>query len=550
MPNIGPAPTRRPAAGKLAPAALLMLAIALACVLVGADDAWARAGGGQGYHGSGSSTSGGFHSGGEGGGGNVDIGPLIYWGVQFFRYHPIVSLLLLAVVIYLLAKGSQQGADRYRTSVIRRAVGETAELQRAEALRRLASTDPAFDEGNFCRRAEQAFLRLQQAWSAQDLAGVRPFVSDGIFERFTLQIAEQKDFNYRNQVDRVQVAEVRLVQVAGDSIFDLLTVGIRARADDYRVALDTGKRLGEGAESDEFVEYWTFLRRRGVTTGDKPGLVEGQCPNCGAQIELNESARCATCGSLVRSGNFDWVLVEITQSAEWNDDAPSEPPGVAAYRAQRDPGLSVEHLEDRTSVIFWRKAMADRLGDMRPLEKMALSAFCADYPQRWGPDKALRRYWGDAAVGSVETLGILPGEAQDRALVEVRWAGRTFVAPVGQRPQPAGENALFRSLYVLVRRAGVQSDVAKTVTSALPQLRRARERSGRQCLRILRRGAQRRFDRLGAGRTVSDSERAGSGISGRAQPAKRSCPGRARRGDGGNCERRKPRPRASFVVRR
>ena len=283
---------------------------------------------------------------------------------------------------------------------------------------------------------------------------MRPFVSDGIFERFSLQIAEQKDFNYRNQVERVQVAEVRLVQVAGDSIFDLVTVGIRARADDYRVALDTGKRLSEGAESNEFVEYWTFLRRRGVTTANGPGLVEGQCPNCAAEIELNESARCAACGSLVRSGNFDWVLVEITQSDEWNDDAAGEPPGVAAYRAAHDENFCVEHLEDRTSVIFWRKAMADRLGDVRPLAKMALPEFCESYPQRWGPDKLERRYWGDAAVGSVETLGVLPGETQDRALVEVRWAGRTFVARPGKRPEAAGENALFRTLYVLLSPSG------------------------------------------------------------------------------------------------
>ncbi len=464
MANIGPVPAQRRHTAGLS---VLLRMAAMAIVLATAGEAFARAGGGQGYHGSGSSNSGGFHSGAEGGGGGgINIGPLLYWGIQFCLHYPYIALPLIAIAIYLFMKASQQGTDSYRSSVIRRAVGQTAELQRAAALERLRSGDAAFDEAGFCGRAEQAFLKLQQAWSAQDLAPVRPFVSDGIYERFSLQIAEQRDFNYRNQVDRVEVAEVGLVQVAGDSIFDLLTVGIRATADDYRVALDTGKRLRDGAESDEFVEYWTFLRRHGVPTGEKPGLVEGQCPNCGAQIELNESARCASCGSLVRSGNFDWVLVEITQSAEWNDEPPAEPPGVAEFRSQRDPGLSVEHLEDRTSVIFWRKAMADRLGDTRPLAKMALPEFCDAYPQRWGPDKALRRYWGDAAVGSVETLGILPGEPQDRALVEVRWAGRMFVARPGKPPEPAGENALFRTLYVLHRRAAVQSDVASSVTSA------------------------------------------------------------------------------------
>jgi uncharacterized tellurite resistance protein B-like protein len=476
MSNIGPPlPRRRNACGLLALVALAAAAI----VVASAGDAFARAGGGQGYHGSGSSHSGGVHSGSGGGGG--DIGPLLYWGFQFVVHYPYIGLPLIALAIYLCYKASQQGTDTYRTSVIRRAVGQTAELNRAAAIERLRAGDAAFDEAGFCARAQQAFLKLQQAWSAQDLAPVRPFVSDGIFERFSLQVAEQRDFNYRNQVDRVEVAEVRLVQVAGDSIFDLLTVGIRAKADDYRVALDTGKRLRDGAESNEFVEYWTFLRRHGVSTGDRPGLVEGQCPNCGAQIELNESAKCASCGSLVRSGNFDWVLVEITQSAEWNDEAPAEPPGVAEFRAQRDPGFNVEHLEDRTSVIFWRKAMADRLGDTKPLLKMALPEFCQTYPQRWGPDKSLRRYWGDAAVGSVETLGVLPGEphasdahageshasdTHDRALVEVRWAGRTFTAQPGKQPAPAGENALFRTLYVLHRRTGVKSDVAASVTSA------------------------------------------------------------------------------------
>ena len=120
--------------------------------------------------------------------------------------------------------------------------------------------------------------------------------------------------------------------------------------------------------------------------------------------------------------------------------------------------------------------MADRLGDTGPLLKMALPEFCETYPQRWGPDKSLRRYWGDAAVGSVETLGVLPGdphaseahagESRDRALVEVRWAGRTFTAQPGKQPAPAGENALFRTLYVLHRRTGVKSDVASSVTSA------------------------------------------------------------------------------------
>jgi uncharacterized tellurite resistance protein B-like protein len=447
---------------------LLALALLAAWPLLLACPAPAhgRAGGGEGYHGSGSSHSGG--SGGyEGdGGGGVNLGPLIYWGIQFCIRYPYIGLPLAALALYLFFQASRQGAGQYQTNVIRRAGGQLAEERRAAALERLRAGDAQFDEAGFCTRTEHAMLKLQKAWGAQDLTPVRPFVSDGIYERFSLQIAEQRDFNYRNQTDNVVIRDVRLVQVAGDTYFDLLSVAIRAQADDYRVALDTGKRLREGSTSEEFIEYWTFLRRHGVQTGGQPGLIEGHCPNCGADIELNQSAKCSSCSSLVRSGNYDWVLVEITQSSEWQDDEPAEPPGVEAFRSRRDPGFNVEHLEDRTSVIFWRRAMADRLGDTKPLLKMALPEFCENYPQRWGSEKGVRRYWGDCAVGSVETIGLLAGDDFDRALVEVRWAGRIFVAQSGKKPEPAGENALLRTLYVLHRKAGIQSAVETSVTSA------------------------------------------------------------------------------------
>ena len=69
-----------------------------------------------------------MHSSSGGGGGGADIGPLLYWGFQFLIHYPYIGLPLIALAIYLLYKGSQQGTDTYRTSVIRRAVGQTAEL--------------------------------------------------------------------------------------------------------------------------------------------------------------------------------------------------------------------------------------------------------------------------------------------------------------------------------------------------------------------------------------------------------------------------------------
>ena len=48
-------------------------------------------------------------------------------------------------------------------------------------------------------------MKIQESWSAQDLSQIKHFVSDGIFERFTLQIQEQRDMGYRDFIERIRI---------------------------------------------------------------------------------------------------------------------------------------------------------------------------------------------------------------------------------------------------------------------------------------------------------------------------------------------------------
>ena len=119
-----------------------------------------------------------------------------------------------------------------------------------------------------------------------------------------------------------------------------------------------------------------------------------RCPNCGAEVEINQTAKCTSCDSLLRSGQHDWVLCEITQACEWKVAEEREIPGVAAYREDHDPGFNFQHLEDRASVVFWRRAMADRTGDAASLAKMATAEFCDNYAERLKPQSGDRSVVG------------------------------------------------------------------------------------------------------------------------------------------------------------
>ena len=326
-----------------------------------------------------------------------------------------------------------------------------------QAAARLRIADPNFDEQAFYRRVDVAFNKIQVAWCSQNLSAVRPFISDGVHERFTLQFAEQKAEGWRDQMDDIQVHRIVIAELQSDGLFDELSVRIEASARDYHVSLADGKPQGGLTAPERFGEVWSFLRHRGATTvPNKTGLIEGNCPNCSAPVEMNQAANCTHCKALLRSGQYDWVLAEITQDVEWQGARHGELPGAAAMRA-RDPEFNAVEVEDRASVIFWRKATADRMGKIDPLRKTASEAFCQAYAPilRPTPD-GQRQFFADCAVGSVRVEGVKSDANGDRAFVELRWSGKRIVFSTTHPPRIVEQNHLAHSLFVLWRK-GVRS---------------------------------------------------------------------------------------------
>jgi len=412
---------------------------------------WARAGGGEGYSGGGGGGGGHGGGGGDGGGGFI-----IYLLIQLVFQHPIIGIPVLLLVIYLVYQGKQQGTNAYQGSVIRRGSAIIDQQQINSTLDLIRRHDPAFDESAFGQRVAAAFLKIQQAWMDQNLQSVRPFISDGVSERFSLQFAEQKELGYRDVMENVAVQQVRIVDVRSAGVFDEVSVRLSASAADFRVSRADNKPLGGSRSVEPFVEIWSFLRRRGAVTDlSKTGLIEGTCPNCGAPIEMNESANCVQCKALLRSGEYDWVLSEITQESEWDRGSSRAIPGLDRLQ-QQDPGFDALALEDRASVVFWRRAAADRAGKIDPLRKMASEEFCQAYAAglKTAPDRAVR----DCAVGSASMLGFLAAGGDsplERVLAEVRWSG-----------QGTSGTIIGRTLFVLGREAGSQTDSQKSISSA------------------------------------------------------------------------------------
>lgn len=431
------------------------LAVALLLLVAGA--AWGRAGGGENY---GTGYSGGSGSGDSGDDGGFLIGLLL----ELVFYHPLIGVPILLIVVFVVmrrnsaARGTPYVGERRMTRVIREDQQTRESERKDQALARIRERDPAFTEPAFAARARQAFLKVQQAWSAQDMRPARAFISDGVMERFSIQLEMLKARGLRNDMSAVTVTDCHVLDAESDAHFDTLHLRICATAVDTEISLADGRRVRGSGQPESFSEIWSFLRRPGAQTLAKPGLIEGCCPNCGAGLPIGDAAQCGSCKSWINSGEYDWVLSEITQPSAFAVRASGEDiPGFADL-AQRDPLLNTQFLEDRTSVAFWRWQCAIVQGTPRALAPVATPQFCAG----WDAQAQRVQHFDYAAVGAVEVQGFERRETQELAHVAVRWAGT-----VARSGDGSGDAVMPREhVFVLARNIGVQTDATAGLNSS------------------------------------------------------------------------------------
>jgi predicted lipid-binding transport protein (Tim44 family) len=441
---------------------ILVLVIVLVLLAGMASMAWARAGGGQSY---GSSRR-------SGGGGGEGLGIIFYWLVMLAIEQPAIGVPLLIAALVVFMIWGRKAKGRHESKTITKATRLNRQQQasdRDEILTALTQRDPGFTEAGFLQRSNRAFIAIQDAWSNQDLDRVRHFISDGVNERFSIQIDMQKSEGTRNQMEDVRILESKIVSMTSDRNYDTIHVEIMAQARDTDVSLETGRVIRINTTAP-FTEYWSFLRKPGVKTLTDKGLVEGFCPNCGAHMELSDTGRCENCDSIVTSGQYDWVLTEITQSMEWGTlSNPEMIPGYSVM-VQRDPAFNIQHVEDKTSVVFWRMIRAWFDSDPDAARKVLFPEYLESLEKQMANvnQEDWWLFFREAALGAVEIQKIIPGEegSRDRIEVLVKWSARNAQRNRAGSIRGEGDKTIRPQIYLMARNQGVTTNAQMSFMSS------------------------------------------------------------------------------------
>jgi predicted lipid-binding transport protein (Tim44 family) len=113
---------------------------------------------------------------------------------------------------------------------------------------------------------QQLLTDIQTAWSNQDLAGLRRFVTPEMLSYFSTALAEQTSLDIANHVEDVVLVQADVRETWIEDTTHYATIGLRWSARDYTVSLTKQRGepgyLVEGSEETptESSEVWTFMR--------------------------------------------------------------------------------------------------------------------------------------------------------------------------------------------------------------------------------------------------------------------------------------------------
>ena len=68
---------------------------------------------------------------------------------------------------------------------------------------------------------------------------------------------------------------------------------------------------------EKFMTYeWDLSRPTGTVTEQAGEVTERHCPNCGAPLSVNESAKCPYCDTVLTFQDHDWTIYAVKGIAQ------------------------------------------------------------------------------------------------------------------------------------------------------------------------------------------------------------------------------------------
>lgn len=258
--------------------------------------------------------------GGDGGGSDSDGGgggAILWWLFRvvydLFGIPGVIVLFLILIIVYKVYLHKKK--QRYGLTEQKKPVNVQVQKTDRSGLSPMYNYlqyDNSFDEAAFKEKISNLYVQCQNAWQDKNMESLRPYLTDTMYGQFDRQLAVYRQKNQTNHIERIAVLSVELAGWKQTGGKDMIVAEVKTRIVDYVTDDNTGTIIRGSDKQEKFMTYeWTLVRTSGQTTGQSSGMTGQTCPYCGAHVDINHTAVCEYCGSVLTTDTFDWVISSI-----------------------------------------------------------------------------------------------------------------------------------------------------------------------------------------------------------------------------------------------
>ena len=173
--------------------------------------------------------------------------------------------------------------------------------------------DPEFDEGRIKSLMANLYVQMQETWHSKDISSLRPYMTDEFYSQMNRQLDALRLTGRTDYTENIAVLGVDLKGWRQSGGMDYIIVSLTSRITSYVLNDRTGELLSGDRNKEKFMEYEIELSRKSgtITTPEGSEIHSETCPHCGAPVNINASARCEYCGSVLTQVNTDWAVCSM-----------------------------------------------------------------------------------------------------------------------------------------------------------------------------------------------------------------------------------------------
>ena len=231
---------------------------------------------------------------------------------------PFFPVMLFIVIVFAVIIFAGSEPKKGGSSGPRPAGAMPTDHSKLRSIDEYRQKDKNFSEPELQEKISNLYVQMQNCWTARNMESLRPYFTDAAYAQFDRQLDSFRQNRRTNYVDRISVLDVSLRGWYEQENNDCMVARVRTRIVDYTKDDKTGKIISGSTTAEKFMTYeYILVRSSGcVTQVQDKDTRTFNCPNCGASLDINHSARCPYCSSIITAKDHDWVISSIKGIAQ------------------------------------------------------------------------------------------------------------------------------------------------------------------------------------------------------------------------------------------